>query len=148
MGSMTPPVVKQGVEARCWAACMESWSYMVGDWPNKAQEVFVQQYGSTNDALDAGSSKFAQFVTDHDLGIQFFNPGKLTAAVVGDLLERDSGYFMFVEQQSPGNSHARLAYAVTSRGYMGAMEPASTRGNYIWGLPEALKRTMVLGRGI
>ena len=85
---------------------------------------------------------------DHDLGIQFFNAGKLTAAVVGDLLEGDSGYFMFVEQQSPGNSHARLAYAVTSRGYMGAMEPASTRGNYIWGLPEALKRTMALGRGI
>jgi hypothetical protein len=55
---------------------------------------------------------------------------------------------MFIEQQSPGISHARLAYAVTGRGYMGAMEPASTCGNYIWGRPEALKRTMVLGRGI
>jgi len=116
MGSMTPPVVKQGVEARCWAACMESWSYMVGDWPNKAQEVFVQQYGSTNGALDAGSSKFAQFVMDHDLGIQFFNAGKLTAAVVGDLLEGDSGYFMFVEQQSPGRKAHRGCRRRPARG--------------------------------
>ncbi|MEO8055521.1 MAG: hypothetical protein ABI768_10215 [Acidobacteriota bacterium] len=140
---MTPPVVKQGVTARCWAACMESWSYMVGDWPNKTQDVFVQQYGSTNGALEAGSSKFLAFGDAYDLDTQFFNPGKLTAAVVSDLLEGGSGYFMFIEQQSPGISHARLAYAV-SRGYIGAMEPASNRGNYLWGRPEALKRTMVL----
>lgn len=141
--SLRPPAVKQGITNKCWAACMEGWSYISWYWPNTGQDAFVQKYGSTGGALDARSTQFAQFVQDWNLGMAFYEAGQFTAGAASSLIDSDWGYFMFIEMQGPGVSHARLAYDVIN-GQIRAMEPADGQPDFIVGPPGGLGKLMIL----
>ena len=142
MGSMRPPVVKQGMSWRCWAACMESWSFISYYWPNTLQEKFQELYGTSNGALDTNSDQFSKFLTDFNVDLDLYNAGTFTAAAASRYLN-GAGYFMFIELIGGKVSHARLAWGIED-GVLQAMEPMPGRPEYITGKPEALGRLMIV----
>ena len=140
--SMRPPAVPQSDLARCWAACMESWTSLSAYWDSHTQQYFADTYGGWKGGLDAGSGRFASFLSDYSLGMMFAEAGKLDGSDIEWLLgDPPGGYFMFIEKQGGGVSHARLAYRYTS-GKVYAMEPAN--GTFPGFTPSALKKIMIL----
>jgi len=127
---------------------MESWTSAVAYWPTTKQDDFVSKYGTgDHGALDASSQNFATFTSDWKLGIQFYDPGQFSASAASGLLNNNWGYFMFIELQGGGVSHARLAYDVADAN-LRAMEPATTGSDYIVGPASGLKKIMILSPAI
>ncbi len=146
MASITPPPAKQGQSWRCWAACMESWSYISWYWDNTNQETFAEKYGDHNGALNTSDwDLFGKYLRDYSLDFDIYEAGTLTPANATRYLER-WGYFMFVQRVGATLSHSRLAFDVTEQGELRAMEPMVGFPNYIRGDPTKLSKVMVIYR--
>jgi hypothetical protein len=72
-----------------------------------------------------------------------YDAGQFTASAASSLIDSDWGYFMFIEMQGPGASHARLAFDVIN-GQIRAMEPADGQPDFIVGPPSGLRKLMIL----
>jgi hypothetical protein len=142
--STRPGLVTQSCEKSCWAACMESWTYAAWYFDKRTEQQLLWTFGDKDDGcrLDPSSTKYMQFLLTFDLKEQIRGAGQMTARSANAILGTGD-YFMFIEQQDEGSSHARLAYACDG-GILRAMDPDPTNGGFVHCRVDQLGKILIL----
>lgn len=119
-----PAYIKQTLSASCWAACMEALGGLTFRVASHQQIWYVTQWGVgfPSGGLDYNSSAFDKFCNAFGFSKVIVPAGGLTEAQVLRWLAPGSDYFIFIEQQNPTTSHARLAYAWRSTDFGAGIE--------------------------